>query len=349
MMIENLKLDLKKRAEYIYSDISKNLVLLKEKKENRTLHFDIIEDDEINGKAWCEGTGDYIEINKGVIEFYLKYFQEVNEYSKNKLLKKLLYGLDDEEIKKNHFEMLSFDNGEPVIVDSKDMITQRTALMEIFVSRFILLHEMGHIFNGHCSYLHLKKNEDMKMYYSDSDRTTALSALDFRTLEMDADAFATTQAIKHIVYLYCKYDNEVYCKCIKKKDIFYWWAFAIRSHFLVCEDRFLDSKKYRENMRHLPSAARCRQVVLSAIGVLDQMFDKTKIDVSQFQKLLICGMKDAEITFNEIKCSNYNSCINSDIDDEEYKNYTDEVHRNWDKLVNEIKPHSRCPLFGYDY
>ena len=77
----------------------------------------------------------------------------------------------------------------------------------------------------------------MPMYYNDNNKSeNETEVLDIRTLEMDADAFAATQSMIHLSYLYDHSEKEIEIPYMEPQDIFYWWAFAIRSHFLICED-----------------------------------------------------------------------------------------------------------------
>ena len=42
--------------------------------------------------------------------------------------------------------------------DAIGIVDGKAKLLEIFVSRFIILHELGHILNGHCKLLASKDN-----------------------------------------------------------------------------------------------------------------------------------------------------------------------------------------------
>lgn len=126
------------------------------------------------------------------------------------------------------------------IFDNRIIDDIKARMLETFISRFIFLHELGHILNGHCKLLANKMHDTsyfMPMYYNDNNKPeNETEALDIRTLEMDADAFAATQSMIHLSYLYDHSEKEIEVPYMEPQDIFYWWAFAIRSHFLICED-----------------------------------------------------------------------------------------------------------------
>lgn len=312
-----------------------------------TFEFEIKDNKEINGKSWCEKDKDHIEINRGVIELYYNYFAIVMEHDKVNFLRYLNITKDDDELKKISYEGVFFRDGEVEIYDSKLVDDKKAKLLEIFVSRFIILHELGHVLNGHCVFLANKCNvtglKYIPVYYSGNEvLLNEESALDIRTLEMDADAFAATQSILHVLFLYKNFESQVEIK-MKPHDIFYWWSFAVRSHFLMCEDQFMDNNYYKK-MTHLPSNARWTLIYNSTLEVIGScnLIDQEK---KMFKALITKGAIDAEGKFNSIKFSDYN-WINEIAKNRQFSNYRDEVNINWEKLKGQLQKYARLPLFG---
>lgn len=343
MDVEFLCKDLKNGAYAIYSELN---ILIKELgKENLTeyeLVFEIIDENKIDGKARHEGTKDCISISKGVISRFFSYFKKVNEYYINNVLEKVLSDKDPEEIEQMSMEGVTLINGIPTRFDSKDVVRERTKLLEIFVARFILVHEMGHLFNGHCEYLNEKEKgfKYMPMYEASAKEEIALTR---RTLEMDADAFAATHSFFHLIYLHQNFDKEVNCAFVEPMELFYLWSFALRSHFLVCEDYLLDKNKFTTKMCHLPSCARWR-MIMDVVMEMAERLEPNAFDSEQIQKLFVKGVLKAEKVFNDIKYTEY-SFIDELNNNDEFAYYRDEVNRHWSEIVDKVELFSRVPLF----
>lgn len=343
-MNDTLKNDIEGRVRKIYSHFSD---IMEEKNEIFTLEFTIKDSDIINGKSWCNDCIDHVEINSGVIDLYYDYFSEVVARKKIDFLRLLNIDECDDELEQMSCEGIMIRNGIPETFDSKIIDDEKAKLLEIFVSRFIIMHEFGHIFNGHCKFvteeMNLSKLNGFSMYFNEEDlQFDERDSLDVRTLEMDADAFASTQSINHLFFLYENFDKQVNIQ-ISKESLFYWWAFAIRSHFLVCEDKFMDTAYYRK-MSHLPSVARWTLIYFSAIKILDLVCCKTLFDKGKIKSMLTQGAFDAERLFNQIKYSNYDWIkeIESSAD---YITYTDELNHNWNEIQKKLQKYARFPLF----
>lgn len=343
-----LEKDLIYRANSLYDnfqDLIKNF--FPEKWYDSSLDFAIKDCKEINGKSWCNQDKDHIEINRGVLELFYNYFAKVMEYDKINFLRHLNISEDEDELRKISFEGV-FYNGEKVeLYDSKLVDDGKTKLLEIFVSRFIILHELGHLLNGHCKWMadniKLKEMGYIPLFYYGMEKTLdEETALDIRTLEMDADAFAVTNSMHHVLFLYNNFEEQVRVR-IEQPEIYYWWAFAIRSHFLTCEDLFMDNCYYKK-MTHLPSNARWTLIYWAAIEIIDY-YDITEQEKKMFKNMISMGAIDAERKFNCIKGSNYNWFAEVE-NNSQYSKYRNEVNKNWENLRNQLQEYTRLPLFG---
>ena len=334
---------------YMAYDRLKDLMkeIYPEKWYDSTLKLEIIDSDEINGKSWCEETTDHVEMNKGVIEVYYRYFRKVSESLENQVLKNIVPD-EREEIDQVSFESVTFKNGEIELIDSKIMVEDVARLLEVFVSRFILMHELGHIFNGHCSYLADNNKSGlnyMPMYFNEEEEQEKhISALDIRTMEMDADAFAATQGFQHVLHLYNHFATDVMVQGILPLDLFFWWMFALRSHFLLCEDHFMDHQYYRE-MSHLPSSARWNLVMGSIDSILHTNAFDIDVDVEKIYDKLVNGAIGAEKIFNEIKFTSYSWREALERDKDDFIEYGSEVQANWKQLRDKLEDYSRLYLY----
>ena len=220
-------------------------------------------------------------------------------------------------------------------------------MLEIFISRFILLHEFGHIFNGHCKYLAGSSTEKfnfMPMHFNEINEVKRnITALDIRTLEMDADAFAATQGFEHVLFLYKNFSAEVMIQNMNLVEVFYWWSFALRSHFLLCEDHFMDNN-YDINMKHLPSSARWSLIWGTMDAILHRGQALGGLDTEQVYKELTKGAFDAERVFNDIKLTSY-GWLNEIAENKKFRDYSIAVNRNWDILKSRIEGVSRLFLY----
>lgn len=228
--------DIKSRAQEIYEQYK---YLMKEVLENdpnlikSQLKIYLKDDSKLGGKAWHENNIDNIEINKGVIDNFFDYFYDFAKKRSENFLKMLSFDVDEIEDRKISYEGLVYDNsGKAKVIDSKAIDLSLASLLNIFVARFILTHELGHLLNGHCGYINAKRNNSVQyipMFYKDTDGITSIiSPLDSRTLEMDADAFAATDNFRNLVLLYNKFEKKVDSKLnIQPINLFYWWSLVL--------------------------------------------------------------------------------------------------------------------------
>ncbi|MGD2406310.1 hypothetical protein [Bacillus velezensis] len=356
---ENFYDDIEKRAQAIYEQYQNLMKGISKKNSNLLNHqlkFYLKDDGRLGGKAWCENDIDKIEINKGVINNFFDYFYDFVEKDSEKLLRELR--LDIEKINEEiSYEFLFYpDSGKAKIIDNKTNELNLASLLTVFVSRFILTHELGHLLNGHCGYLNAESYKSIQyipMFYNDTNgRNNIISPLDNRTLEMDADAFATTDNFRNLVLLYNKFEEKVNNNInIKPIDLFYWWSFAIRSNFLIIQ-RLLSDEEYRDNKTHLPSVARWSLIIGSLQANIESGIYKINYrngdSKEKFLQAIIKGGIYAEKCYNEKFFTDYN-WIKETIENEEYKCSVTEIKNNWKIISGKLSCFSKLPLYESNY
>lgn len=343
-------IDIKNRAKNIYEQYQDLIIgALKNDTSKYSLKFYIKDDSSLGGKAWSNNNLDNIQIYKGVIDNYFDYFYGFTKIQTNNFLEKLFV----EDIEEASYELLKFDDhGNPNLFDSKVIDYKLAGLLTIFVSRFIITHELGHLLNGHCEYLNSKEQNDMQyihMFEKDNSKDTqSISSLDFITLEMDADAFAATDNFRNLLLIYGKFEDMVDKDLnIEPIELFYWWSFAIRSNFLITQN-ILNDEEYRPDKKHLPSVARWALILGSIVGIIDeglyQISYRSGDNKEKILKYIANGFLFAEKQYNDRFYTNYNF-LEETLNSTDFNNYVTATQKNWENLRIELSKYSRLPLY----
>ncbi|CAH1056679.1 hypothetical protein [Paenibacillus pseudetheri] len=353
---EDFYIDIKHRAMAIYEQYR---YIIKEVLESEfdiskyILNLYFRDDSNLGGKAWSDNYLDYIQINKGVIDNFFEYFYGFTKKNTEDFLKALHVDEDEEA----SYEYIKFDdNGNPNFFDSKVIDYKLAGLLTIFVSRFIITHELGHLLNGHCEFINSKDNNSLNyisMFEEDNRKVIKnVSPLDFRTLEMDADAFAATDNIRNLLLIYDNFEEKVDKDLnIKPIELFYWWSFAIRSNFLITQ-RILNDEEYKLDKKHLPSEARWVLILGSVTSFINENLNiinyRAGDNKENLLKALVAGFKFAENCYSERTYTKYNS-LEETIKSTDYKHYASATLENWEKLRDKLTKFSRLPLYKSDY
>lgn len=349
--------DIKNRGQSIYEQykyLMKEILKIDPSLIECKLEINIKDDMELGGKAWCKNNIDSIEINKGVIDNFFDYFYNLTKTRTEGFLGMISSLVDENEIDEVSYEGVIYDNnGRAKIIDSKVIDLDLASLLNIFVSRFIFTHELGHLLNGHCRYLNSKRGDSLQcipIFHNDIDANTGdISALDWRTLEMDADAFAATDNCRNLILLYNNVEEKVDSNLnIQPIDLFYWWSFAIRSNFLLMQYK-LNDNYYKKDMKYLPSVARWSLIIGSINDIISRHIDiinyRNGDSKEKIIKSIINGCIYAEKYFNKNFFTEYNWSTEI-LEDEDYNEYVTEIHINWEDIKSELRDFSRLPLYN---
>ncbi|MEA4821586.1 MAG: hypothetical protein VB122_05085 [Erysipelotrichales bacterium] len=326
------------------------------------LDFYFINDNSINACVCIEDNLDKMYVNTGTITniyslFYSAFsncymFQEIGDAKK--------------ETQKNVDAYFDF-NSKQILLTGQPKDNSRRIIAE-YVSqlaiRYICAHELGHLFNGHAYLLKqlygTPKVEMIPKYDLSkiSDNKIMEYALDRRTLEMDADAFAASASIVNLIGIYKEQVNFKYILDLLESplQIFELWAFAVHNVFMLFELSI--SSEYSKESFYLPNLAREALNISAADTTLREQikrgyFSCTKNEYDNILKCFASGIQKAEKFFKSYNKTNFDFFSFASNLDKNYVEFTKEVNNHWDKsLKNRLKKYSRAILYdpnGMDY
>lgn len=327
------------------------------KNNTKGLDFAYVEDESINAfVCFDSSTGyDYMRINTGAVIEIFAYFKSAF-CNKNVFRSKGDISKENENVVHGKFQSSSYSilyTGEP----QSDERRQLSEYASLFTLRFIFTHELGHLLNGHSHYLtsfYATKNIEMmgKKFFSNLNKNVRENyALDRRTLEMDADAFAATTGMDNVIMLYKNTDkNQILFKALENPiEVFKLWAFAIHSLFLLFEG--IGSTTYDKEAWYLPNEARVTLVMSSALSVLEG-YIKNKVLICDYElkdkiiKEISSGIIEAENYYNFRFRTKFNF-VNQAMNNPKYNPYANEVLNHWDNtLYKKLEKYSRTYLYN---
>lgn len=309
------------------------------------LLFNLVRNNSFNASSCYEDKECRISIDKTAIDVLYFYFSQVTDEYFKKINEKFTSNLEDPY--NFSFESIIFQkNGTVLRSDSKNEKQNLTESLIYFSIQFMIAHELGHIFNGHCEYkksLSFNQNSQFQIIEPEetNKKSNGLSPLDQRTLEYDADTFATTDNFRFLLQEVISNPSQL--------GIIYWWSFAITSLFLKIGSIQMATSSPTQDMRYLTSSMRWRtiyEIVETIIHTKDYNI-KYKDDefIKRVEKLLFSGSLDAEKYFKEINFESNVSYISDAINNKYDNNYFTEIQNNWNNLYKKLQPYAHLPLF----
>ena len=309
------------------------------------LSFDFVRNNSFNASSCYEDKECRISIDKTAIDILHFYFSQVTDEYFKKINEK--FTSNQEDAYSFSFETVIFKkNGIVFCSDSKNEKQNLTEALIYFSLQFMIAHELGHIFNGHCEYkksLSFNQNSRFQIFEPETanKKSTGLSPLDQRTLEYDADAFATTDNFRFLLQEVISNPSQL--------GIIYWWSFAITSLFLKIGSIQMATSSPTTDMRYLTSSMRWRtiyEIVETIIHTEDYNIKYNDEEfIKRIEKLLFFGSLDAEKYFKEINVESNLSYISDAINSKYDNNYFTEIQNNWNTLYKKLQPYAHLPLF----
>jgi hypothetical protein len=151
------------------------------------VHFDYIENWDVNALAFERDNHDFVGIYIGAIVTIYSFFGSLLAYPR--FLMSIGNPLAEEEWKSDRFDPRQLYR------QPKDVARRSFAhLMATLAIDFLFAHEIGHLMNGHVKLLRMKKGMPLVAEFDPTQKTLEEN-LTLQTLEMDADSFAVGQGL----------------------------------------------------------------------------------------------------------------------------------------------------------
>lgn len=302
-----------------------------------------------NGKAYHIKNVDYIALNVGLIgnihSLFYTLFSNPNVFSK--------IGNSDMEYRHSIVSFKFDDNIKEIGYTHfpNDAIRKEVSTtLSLFAIRFTIFHELAHHLSGHIFYIKEKTNKFELFTTNNDNNLEGLSALDYQTMEMDADSFAIINSIVNIYGIYVDFEKNSKLKkmIINRYELFTLWAFSIHCLFLIFEDNHKSVDIMKD--KHLPAKYRQSLNLSAAMRFLNNMKleDTDSLDKQDFLKkvneYISFGIFQAEYCYNNSFNTNHNFVMDL------FKNpnlliHSQNVLDNWDNLRPKLERYARIELY----
>lgn len=312
------------------------------------IHIDFIDSLSFNACAFKEQDIYFIGINVGAIRTlhaffnYLLSFPDVLDFvgDNTKEISPVLMKSDD-------FKLF---------VKPKDKIREIYAKgLFVFAVRFLIIHELAHILNGH---LDLKKNEQGIPFMSEVSSDSEIESdnnfyLNSQTLEYDADCYAANICIKIIIASFkspesINTDIKPFFESLE--EALFLWSFSSYSIFrLLGNNRKYDSKKLDKYPHPYPGFRQfwIYSMVETIIEgteyshLIEKIIDKSNNSILEFEKAIqIFNACPVKISFLD----DINGFPIKEAASSEGLNHMLKVENNWNVLRPLLEPFSTAGL-----
>lgn len=318
------------------------------------LSFGYIDSMKINACAFHVDKVDFVMINMGCILYIFDYYHKL--LGKPKMFTNI--GTPNKEeftitfppsVDKNR---IKFHNG------AKDIDRRDYANFMGYISlRFLIYHELGHHYNGHMLYrnkLYKENNiNQIAMLRMANKANDDVNPLEYQAIEMDADAFASTQSIIDLIDMYERKTFNSFAPNIYKyidnyEKMLNVWSYSIYSFFLLLEDE----KTNIENLckyKYLPKIIRQIKNANILYKVLKYQYPNILanlgLDESGIENLFIDNAIKAEADFAKVKQVKDRSDDVMLIKDKRLQKHIEVVDNEWEILRPKLEQYSRGILY----
>lgn len=203
-------------------------------KSIKQFNFCYFWDDSVNSGCYELEDLDVLKVNEGTILKLYNLFYKLN--TKYELIKLSFEAKPRTEIRNkifynNHESDYKQISSEMVLSD--DIVSNNIAeYMAMFAIKWIIAHEIGHVFNGHTSYYsEIRK----KIQNENNEDEKEKLFLELQAMEIDADAFAVNRIIDVVMDLY-KNNDKILNMLKNQKDLFKLVIFSIHGVFYMFRD-----------------------------------------------------------------------------------------------------------------
>lgn len=251
----------------------------------------------------------------------------------------------------NYFKMVTYNEeySEELAVEVYEYLFQYTI-------KLIILHELGHIFNGHIDYILKKKreknidNSELELRNNMKEARVFLKSEEWQALEWNADDFAATRIVGQTTYN----DNIKNHTFIKGKEhaIFLDIIAAITMYTIMgmSYESTNEEKSLFRNKEHLPYRFRAQKYVQTLLDAYAHFHYKISIQNDTLNALLIKIEEWALVYLQNIKnvdMSEWKLDSNLEELDEEHYSYYDRVDNYYcTKMYENLKEYSYFPTLA---
>ncbi len=335
----------KKAAEEIYKKFDEQFNV--KKNINYDFKFIYFNDDSVNASVDHDDNTDYVYVNVGTVgkiyaTFYSlftnsKVFPEIGDVKKEFATINVDFKFDNEK------KQLLFTGAPncPVRRSVADFLS-------LVALRYVTTHELGHIFNGHAEYLNEKTGLFTLSMFNNNEESK-FDNLDYKTIEMDADAAAMTRSVDNILSVYEKFNSYYLSELFESKELLLkLWSFAIFSLFLVFEDEYSSENDWKCS-KYLPNMVRCILNFDAALGYTKKFIEiaEYKYDdnfYENFNSIIFNSIRDVEKYYNESFNTHHNIIKYIDKNTEAIK-YSQIVLNNWINVKPKLEKYTRTKLY----
>ncbi|WP_018306941.1 hypothetical protein [Desulfitobacterium hafniense] len=225
-----------------------------------------------------------------------------------------------------------------IIFSDNVILNNISEYMAMCAIKFLIAHEIGHIFNGHTKYYKDVRNQIKRIEENGGKDLTKLNQLylDLQTMEMDADAFAICRLIDEVIDLFITKDKIL--ELLKTpSDVIKLLIYAIHGIFYLCKDT--DQVNYMKK-EHPPSLIRESLIYEAMIGYFSKKYN---LDVSA---VLANNLGTIDRHFYYVDNAS-NSQFMKYLDEfaEEADTYAEKIMNNyWEKVSLILEADARLPI-----
>lgn len=228
--------------------------------------------------------------------------------------------------------------------------TRRKAALQLYMYavRFIIEHELGHVFDGHTMYIN-DKDAKFKFTLVGDQKSDNVTALDINTLEMDADAVAISCVADGMIDMYERYEEINFIKGIidNRNEIFKLFGFSLTTLFLILETEWRKSNNEWNEETGLPPITRLFVNLEAGSRYIKEYLHNNNMDecAEEFIKLIYSGAIEAEREYNNIFNTNYNILSDCNNTYKEVLEYYISLGNKWEEIRLELNRFSRKQLY----
>ncbi|MFS0555241.1 hypothetical protein [Brevibacillus sp. 179-C9.3 HS] len=208
--------------------------------------------------------------------------------------------------------------------------------MAMLAIKFVIAHEVGHLYNGHCHYRQAvsKKTSSAFMLHNNGDLD--IPVMELYAMEINADEFAMCRLIEIVINQLYK-DNNLLSVISNKRDIFKILGFSIHGLFSILEYEQLH-KKIQRNQSHPPLIIRKMFAFEAArIQALNRASELAVVIDGLYEGIIHCEKILAKIYHNE-------TLTIDKIVDPENEHQMNNIIETWSKLMTKMEKYSRNRL-----